>query len=31
MIALYYKMLFSDAVGERRLAVLAILCYISLC
>lgn len=31
MIALYYKMLFSDIVGKKRLLVLAILCYISLC
>lgn len=31
MIVLYYKMLLSEVVGEKRLIVLAILCYISLC
>jgi len=31
MIALYYEMLFSETVGKKRLFVLAILCYISLC
>jgi hypothetical protein len=31
MIALYYKMLFSETIDKKRLLVLAILCYISLC
>jgi hypothetical protein len=31
MIALYYKMLFSETVDKKRLLVLAILCYISMC
>ncbi len=31
MIALYYMMLLSEVVGKKRLIVLAILCYISLC
>jgi len=31
MTALYYRMLLLDTVGKKRLIVLAILCYISLC